>query len=157
MPCSMPTSRMGTTPPGAPDAQTTRRCWYTATRARLVLLCCLLTMPGCRATVLGPTQPSGYRVTLPEASQTGRLRPLTLLVHVTDTHGTPVDDVPVHFRIPQTWATVAEVTPPIVITQRGQATATFRARTAGQMAVEVSVEDLTAPVQIAVLGDTPRF
>jgi hypothetical protein len=63
----------------------------------------------------------------------------------------------VHFRIPQTWATVAEVTPPIVITQRGQATATFRARTAGQMAVEVSVEDLTAPVQIAVLGDTPRF
>jgi hypothetical protein len=63
----------------------------------------------------------------------------------------------VHFRIPQAWVTVAEVTPPIVITRHGQAATTFRARTAGQMAVEVSVEDLTETVQIAVLGDTPRF
>jgi hypothetical protein len=79
------------------------------------------------------------------------------LVRVTDAHGAPVDDVPVHFRVPQAWATVAEVTPPIVVTQRGQAATTFRARTAGQMAVEVRVEDLTETVQIAVLGDTPRF
>jgi hypothetical protein len=63
----------------------------------------------------------------------------------------------VYFRIPQAWATAAEVTPPMVVTRRGQATAIFRARTAGQMAVEVSVEDLTETVQIAVLGETPRF
>ena len=157
MPCSTPTSVLATMPPGAPGAQTTRQCWYTTILASLVLVCCLLTVPGCRAIVLGPTQPSGYRVTLPEASQTGRLRPLSLLVHVMDAHGTPVDDVPVHFRIPQAWATVAEVTPPIVVTRRGQATATFRARIAGQMAVEVSVEDLTETVRIAVLGETPRF
>ncbi|HEY7490834.1 MAG TPA: hypothetical protein VIH59_06965, partial [Candidatus Tectomicrobia bacterium] len=127
MACSILTSRLGTTPPDTPGAQTTRQCCYTTLLAGLVLACGLLTVYGCRATVMGPTQPSGYRVTLPEASQTGRLRPLSLLVHVTDAHGTPVDDVPVYFRIPQAWATAAEVTPPMVVTRRGQATAIFRA------------------------------
>jgi hypothetical protein len=157
MPWCTPTSILGTLPPEAPGAHTPRQRWYTTVLASLVLVCGLLSVPGCRATVLGPTQPSGYRVTLPKASQTARLRPLALLVQVTDAHGTPVDDVPVHFRIPQTWATVAEVTPPTVVTRRGQAAATFRARSAGQMAVEVSVEDVTETVQIAVLGETPRF
>jgi hypothetical protein len=85
------------------------------------------------------------------------LHPLTLTVRVSDAAGQPVDEVPVHFHIPETWATVAEVQPPTVLTQQGQATATFRARTAGQMAVQITVEDRTDVVPIAVLGETPRF
>jgi hypothetical protein len=106
---------------------------------------------------VGPTQPSGYRVTLPETSQTLRLQPLTLTVRVTDASGAPVDDVPVHFRIPPQWATVAEIIPPTVTTRQGQAAATFRARTPGYMTVEVMVEDLTYAIPMTVLGDTPRF
>jgi hypothetical protein len=44
-----------------------------------------------------------------------------------------------------------------VTTRQGQASATFRARTAGYMVVEVTVEDLTQAIRIAVLGDSPRF
>jgi hypothetical protein len=63
----------------------------------------------------------------------------------------------IHFRIPQTWANAAEVNPPSVVTQQGQASTTFRARVAGQMAVDITVEDRTDTVRITVLGDTPRF
>jgi hypothetical protein len=107
--------------------------------------------------VLGPTTPSGYRVILPEASQALRLHPLVLTVRVTDANGHMIDDVPVHFHIPQTWAAIAEVTPASVTTQQGQASTTFRARAAGQMAVEITVEDRTDTVRITVLGETPRF
>jgi hypothetical protein len=137
--------------------QASRQGWYSTIMVSLISVCCLLTMAGCRPTVVGLTQPSGYRVLLPEASQTERLRPLTLTVRLTDAYGTPVDDVPVHFRIPPAWAAVADVTPAVVITQRGHASAAFRASTAGQMEVEVSVEDRTETVRIAVLGETPRF
>jgi hypothetical protein len=123
----------------------------------LRIVCIILALSGCRPTVLGPTQPSGYRVRLPEASQALRFHPLVLTVHVTDTNGHPVDDVPVHFHVPQDWATVAEVNPPSVTTQQGQAVTTFRARTAGQMAVDITVEDRTDTVRITVLGDTPHF
>jgi len=125
--------------------------------ATLMLAYSAIMLSGCRPTVLGPTQPSGYRVLLPEASQALRLHPLVLTVHVMDANGSPVDDVPVHFRVPQTWTAVADVTPPIVNTQQGQASATFRAHTAGQMAVEITVEDRTDTVSITVLGQTPRF
>jgi hypothetical protein len=131
--------------------------WCVPGLAGLLLLVCLVAASGCRPTVLGPTRTSGYRVTLPETSQTLRLQPLTLTVRVTDASGAPVDDVPVHFRIPPQWATVADITPPTVTTRQGQATATFRARTAGHMAVEVTVEELTHAVPMIVLGDTPRF
>jgi hypothetical protein len=116
-----------------------------------------LLLSGCRPTVLGPTQPSGYRVQLPEASQAVRLQPLRLTVRVTDAAGKPVDDVPVHFRVSPTWATLAEIVPLTAVTQHGQASATFRARTAGQMTVEITVEDRTEMVRIAVLGEVPRF
>jgi hypothetical protein len=85
------------------------------------------------------------------------MQPLTLTVHVTDASGTPVEDVPVHFRIPPDWQSVAEISPPTVTTQQGQASATFRARAAGYVVVEVIVEDLTQAIRIAVLGDSPRF
>lgn len=146
-----------TAPAGTPGAQAYRQGWHVTTMASLVLVCCLLTVSSCRPTAVGPTRPSGYRIMLPEASQTVRLRSLTLTVRITDAHGTPIDDVPVHFRIPQAWAAVADVTPPVVVTQHGQASAAFRARAAGQMEVEVSVEDRTETVRIAVLGETPRF
>jgi hypothetical protein len=122
-----------------------------------MLVCGLLAAGGCRPTVVGPTQPSGYRLTLPETSQTRRLQPLALTVQVTDPSGRPVDDVPVHFHIPPPWGTIAEISPPTVTTRQGQASATFRARTAGDIVVEVTVEDLTRGIRIAVLGDTPRF
>jgi hypothetical protein len=85
------------------------------------------------------------------------MQPLTLTVRVTDVSGTPVDDVPVHFRIPPDLQRIAEISPPTVTTRQGQASATFRARTAGYVVVEVTVEDLTQAVRIAVLGDSPRF
>jgi len=130
--------------------------WCVPGLGGLMLALCLVAA-SCRPTVIGPTQPSGYRLILPETSQTLRLQPLMLTVQVTNTGGAPVDDVPVHFRIPPQWATVAEILPPTVMTRQGQAAATFRARTAGRMVVEVMVEDLTYAIPITVLGDTPRF
>jgi hypothetical protein len=123
----------------------------------LIVVCGLLVLSGCRPTMLGPTQPSGYRVRLPEASQALRFHPLVLTVQVTDANGQPLEDVPVHFQIPPAWTTVADVNPASVTTQQGQASTTFRARTAGQMAVDITVEDRTDTVRITVLGDTPRF
>jgi hypothetical protein len=107
--------------------------------------------------MLGPTTPSGYRVELPEASQALRMHPLALTVRVTDATGKPVDDVLVHFHVPETWAGRAQVDPPTVATRQGQATTTFWARTAGQMAVQITVEDRTVDIPITVLGETPRF
>lgn len=131
--------------------------WATRLSACILVMSCGLVFGGCRPTGFGPTQPSGYRVLLPEASQTQRLYPLVLTVRVMDSQGLPVDDVTVQFRVPAPWATVAEVDPPVVSTRNGQASTTFRARTAGQMAVEIAVEDHADTVAIAVLGQSPRF
>ena len=111
----------------------------------------------CRPTVLGPTTPSGYRIELPEASQALRSHPLALTVRVSDMAGQPVDEILVHFRVPDAWATRAQVDPPTVATRQGQATTTFRARASGQLMVQITVEDRTANIPITVVGDTPRF
>ena len=116
-----------------------------------------LVLVSCQPTVLGPTTPSGYRVVLPEASQTLRSHPLPLTVHVSDAAGQPVDEVLVQFRIPATWATRAQVDPPIVATRQGRATTTFRARAPGQLMVQITVEDRTVDIPITIVGDTPRF
>jgi len=116
-----------------------------------------LVLWGCQPTVLGPTMPSGYRVVLPQASQALRSHPLALTVRVSDTAGQPADEVLVHFRIPDAWATRAQVDPPTVATRQGQATTTFRARATGQLKVQITVEDRTADISVTVLGDTPRF
>jgi hypothetical protein len=44
-----------------------------------------------------------------------------------------------------------------VKTRHGRATTAFRARSAGRVAVEITVEDLTETIRIAVVGETPRF
>ena len=116
-----------------------------------------LLLGSCHPTVLGPTTPSGYRVEVPEASQALRLQPLPLTVRVSDAAGQPVDDILVHFHVPETWANYAQVDPPIVATRQGQAITTFWARRAGQLMVQITVEDRTVEVPITVLGDTPRF
>jgi len=123
----------------------------------LLLIVWGLVLEGCRPTVLGPTTPSGYRIELPEASQALRSHPLALTVRVSDTEGKPVDEVRVYFRVPDAWADRAQVDPPTVATRQGQATTTFRARTPGQLMVQITVEDRTANIPITVLGDTPRF
>jgi hypothetical protein len=123
----------------------------------MLVVCGGLLLSGCPPTFVGPTQPSGYRVQWPEASQTLRLQSLPLTVRVSDAAGKPVEEVEVRFRIPDPWTTQARVDPPTVVTQNGQATTMFRARTAGQMAVEITVENLTDTISIVVLGDTPRF
>ena len=125
--------------------------------AALLLASWSCVLGSCQPAVLGPTTPSGYRVVLPEASQTLRAYPLALTVRVRDTAGRPVDEVLVHFHIPDAWAARAQVDPPTVATRQGQATTTFRARTAGQMVVQITVEDRTVNIPITVLGDTPRF
>jgi hypothetical protein len=123
----------------------------------LLLLVWGLVLGSCQPTVLGPTTPSGYRLVLPEASQTVRSHPLPLTVRVSDASGQPVDEVLVHFHIPEAWASRAQVDPPIVATRQGQATTTFRARAAGQLMVQITVEDRTVDIPITVVGDAPRF
>ncbi len=117
----------------------------------------LVIVLGCTPTILGPTSPSRYRVQLPVRSQIQRNRSLTLTVHVTDTQGQPVDDVEVHFRLPDAWSARATVTPPTAVTIDGAATATFQARVHGRVALQVQVEDVSALIDITILGDTPRF
>ena len=123
----------------------------------LLLIIWSLVLVSCQPTVLGPTTPSGYRVVLPEASQTLRSHPLPLTVHVSDAAGQPVDEVLVQFRIPDSWATRAQVDPPSVATRQGRATTTFRARAPGQLLVQITVEDRTVDIPITIVGDTPRF
>lgn len=123
----------------------------------LFLVCLGLALGGCAPAFVGPTAPSEYQIRLPKASQTRRGQPLTLTVHVSDAQGNPTEDVPVHFRLPETLLTVARVDPPIVNTLRGQAITTFQAHTAGLMVVQIRVEDFSAIVDVVVLGDTPRF
>jgi hypothetical protein len=123
------------------------------------LLCIVwgLGLGSCQPTVLGPTMPSGYRIELPGASQALRSHPLALTVRVSDTAGKPVDEVLVHFRVPDAWATRAQVDPPTVATRQGQATTTFRARATGQLMVHITVEDRTTDIPITVVGETPQF
>jgi hypothetical protein len=121
----------------------------------LIVWGCVLV--SCRPTVLGPTTPSGYLVVLPEVSQTLRSHPLPLTVRVSDAAGQPVDEVLVQFHIPESWATRAQVDPPIVATRQGRATTTFRARVPGQLMVQITVEDRTVDIPITIVGDTPRF
>lgn len=123
----------------------------------LLLIVWALFLGSCQPTVLGPTTPSGYRVELPEASQALRSHPLALTVRVSDMAGQPVDEILVHFRVPDAWTTRAQVDPPTVATRQGQATTTFRARASGQLMVQITVEDRTANIPITVVGDTPRF
>ena len=123
----------------------------------LLLIAWSLVLGSCQPTVLGPTTPSGYRIVLPQASQALRSHPLALTVRISDAVGKPVDEVLVHFRVPDAWAGRAQVEPPTVATRQGQATTTFRARAPGQLMVQITVEDRTADIPITVLGDTPRF
>jgi hypothetical protein len=123
----------------------------------LLLIAWSLVLGSCQPTVMGPTTPSGYRVVLPDASQTLLSHPLALTVRVSDTAGKPVDEVLVQFRIPDAWATRARVDPPTVATRQGQATTTFRARGPGQLMVHITVEDRTANIPITVVGETPHF
>ena len=123
----------------------------------LLLIVWGLFLGSCQPTVLGPTTPSGYRIVLPKASQALRSHPLALTVRISDAAGKPVDEVLVHFRVPDAWAGRAQVDPPTVATRQGQATTTFRARASGQLMVQITVEDRTADIPITVLGDTARF
>jgi hypothetical protein len=123
----------------------------------LLLIVWGLFLGSCQPTVLGPTTPSGYRIELPEASQALRSHPLALTVRISDAAGKPVDEVLVHFRVPDAWAGRAQVDPPTVATRQGQATTTFRARAPGQLMVQITIEDRTADIPITVVGDTPRF
>lgn len=128
--------------------------------ALLIAVLCtglLVVVSGCMPTIIGPTSPSHYHVRLPAASQIQRHQPLTVTVRVTDTQGYPVDDVQVHFRLPASWAALATITPPTAITIAGVASATLQARAAGRMALHVQVEDVSALVDITILGDAPRF
>ena len=86
-----------------------------------------------------------------------RLRPLTLSVQVTDANGVPVSDIPVSFRLAAARTAVANLDPLTVHTHHGQATTTLRAKTAGYVMVDITVEDTTETIRITILGETPRF
>jgi hypothetical protein len=120
-------------------------------------ICYAFIASGCQPKTLGPTKPSGYHITIPSASQIGRFQPLTLSVHVADDSGMPIDNIPVSFHLPQFLGTAASVDPPTVLTHNGKASTTFRARTAGQITLDITVENITETIHITVVGETPRF
>lgn len=122
-----------------------------------LLACFLMAWGGCAHISRGVVLPSGYRVVMPEASQTLRMQPLPLTVQVMDAEAIPVHELPVQFRLPQTPAAVAVIEPPTVVTRDGKATAIFQSRSAGRFGVEITVEGYTETVHVTVLGDTPRF
>ena len=111
----------------------------------------------CQPAVIGPTKPSGYRLIIPSTLQMNRSQPFTLSVHVTDANGTPVDDLPVSFRLVQPLSAVADLAPGVVHTHHGKATTTLRAKTAGYVMVDITVEDTTKTLRIDIVGETPRF
>jgi len=123
----------------------------------LGVVCHVLMLTACQPTVIGPTKPSGYRIIVPSALQMSRWQSLALSVQVTDTNGAPVHDVPVSFRLAQPHAAVAELEPLTVRTQHGKATTTLRAKAAGYVMVDVTVEDITETIYITIVGETPRF
>lgn len=114
-------------------------------------------LTACQPTVIGPTKPSGYRIIVPSALQMSRWQSLTLSVRVTDANGTSVDNVPVVFRLASPSAAAAEIEPLTVHTQHGRATTTLRAKTAGYVMVDVTVENITETIYITITGETPRF
>lgn len=116
-----------------------------------------LMLTACQPTVVGPTQPSGYRLIIPPTLQMNRWQSLPLSVRVTDANGTPVDDVPVSFRLALPYTAMAELDPLTVHTQDGKATTTLRAKAAGYIMVDVTVEDITETIYITIVGETPRF
>ena len=118
---------------------------------------CLMLLSSCRPIAVGPTVPSGYRVIVPAASQTTRRRPLPLTVRVIDITGAAADGVAVHFRIADADAALADIVPPTVRTQHGEATAVLYARAAGRVTVEITVESVTATTHIDIFGASPRF
>jgi hypothetical protein len=120
-------------------------------------ICQALMFNACQPAVVGPSKPSGYRLIVPSTLQMSRLRPLTLSVHVTDTNGVPVHDIPVSFRLAQPQTAVADLDPLTVQTHHGKASTTLRAKTAGYVMVDITVEDITETLRITILGETPRF
>lgn len=86
-----------------------------------------------------------------------RWQSLPLSVQVTDANGVPVDDVPVAFRLLPATTNIAEIEPLTVHTQHGKATTTLRAKTAGYVVVDVTVENITETIYITITGETPRF
>lgn len=126
-------------------------------RAAAILTCIVSLVGGCQPQVLGPTRPSAYHLRLPGASQTLAGQSLALTVQVTKADGTPAEDVPVHFRLSDAVARTAAIDPPIVTTRLGQATTMLRARSAGHIAVQIRVEDLSGTVDVVVTSNTPRF
>lgn len=121
------------------------------------VICHALTLIACQPIVVGPTQPSGYRINIPSALQMSRSQPLTVNVLVTDANGSPVHAIPVSFRLAQPLTAVADLAPLTVYTHHGQATTTLRAKTAGYVMVEITVEDITETLRITIVGETPRF
>lgn len=111
----------------------------------------------CQPTVVGPSKPSSYRLIVPSTLQINRLQPLALSVHVTDANGEPVHDIPVSFHLAQPSTAAANLDPLKVHTHHGKATTTLRAKTAGYVMVEITVEDITETLRITILGETPRF
>ena len=106
---------------------------------------------------MGPSKPSGFRIIVPSALQMSRWQSLTLSVRVTDANGAPVHDVPVSFHLAPASAALADLDPLTVQTQHGKATTTLRAKAAGYVMVNATVEDITETIYITIMGETPRF
>lgn len=138
-------------------------------RALSVLWCtgllCLLS--ACAATWTGPTDTSGYFVNLevsPPATWLGvndaavaayYPTSATVVVHVRDRQGRPVDGVAVDFRLEPAWVHHATLTPAQALTRGGLARALFtEPKTTGRVQISAQVENLTTRTTLMVKSYT---
>jgi hypothetical protein len=133
----------------------------------ITLLCLALvwgSMACAPAKLVGPTTPGGYFFSL-RVSDTElflilsgfsyeRLpRQAEVIVQVQNAQGQPVDGVPVEFAV--AGRQIAEVAPPRVLTQHGQARAVLTPSTTGAARVVAGVEGMQREVRFAVSGGPP--
>ena len=131
----------------------------------ITLLCLALvwgSMACAPAKLVGPTTPSGYffslrvsdtQLFLTQESTFEHLpRQAEVLVQVQNTQGQPVDGVSVEFAV--AGMQIAALTPPRVLTRRGQARAVLTPSTIGAARVVAGVEGMQQEVRFSV-SNTP--
>jgi Big-like domain-containing protein len=117
----------------------------------------------CAPTLVGPTVPSGYFLSMEVstpiiwlgASTAGRAEQFPTMaevsVRVQDKQGQPVDGVPVTFEVEPDWAQYASVSPSQGTTRGGVARTVFAARLSGVVHITARVDNTTARTRITVL------
>ena len=130
----------------------------------LPLLCFGLAycLTACAPKLVGPTAPSGYFFSMQTSTAiiwlgvnsyalAERFPPTAeVSVRVQDTHGQPVNGVPVTFEVEPQWVQYASVTPSQVTTRGGVARSVFEARLIGVVQVTARVDNTAIQTRIVI-------